>query len=177
MFSFHSAHLRRFRPHWSTVLMVMALVWLWFRPLAWVEDETRPLPAFSSTLLDGKQVNLSDLRGKVVLVNVWATWCVWCRKEMPAIQSFYQDYQNQGFTVLALSTDDRAETARQFLKEKGYTFPAAMMGAEEQAAFGPVTRLPTSFIVDGEGRLRQRIAGQVHYGRLEDLVRPLLHQP
>lgn len=164
------------RRHWSTLLLLLAIVWIWFRPLAWIEEENRPLPHFTSQLLGGGAVSLESLKGQVVLVNVWATWCVWCRKEMPAIEAFWRDHRDKGFTVLALSTDDEAETARRFLAEKGYAFPAAMMGAGEMAAFGPVNRLPTSFIIDADGHLRHRIAGQVHYGRLDSLVTPLLRK-
>ncbi|MDD5297941.1 MAG: TlpA disulfide reductase family protein [Rhodocyclaceae bacterium] len=166
--------LRRFRPSWSTLLLLALIAWVWFRPPAWVEDESRPLPAFSARLMDGRVMSSAELRGKVVLINVWATWCPWCKKEMPGIESFYRDYRGRGFTVLALSTDDSPEQVKRYLMEKGYSFDAAMMAPEHAAVFGEVKRLPTSFIIDPEGRLRHRIAGQVYYGRLEELVVPLL---
>jgi peroxiredoxin len=166
--------LRRLRPSWSTLLLIALIAWVWFRPPAWIDDEKRPLPAFSSRLMDGRLLSSADLRGKVVLVNVWATWCPWCKKEMPAIESFYRDYRSRGFTVLALSTDDKPEDVARYLADKGLSFDVAMMDAGHVAAFGPVKRLPTSFIIDTEGRLRHRIAGQVYYGRLEKLVAPLL---
>lgn len=166
--------LLRLRPSWSTLVLLALIVWVWFRPPAWVEDESRVLPPFSSHLMDGRVVASADLRGQVVLVNVWATWCPWCKKEMPGIEAFYRDYRGRGFTVLALSTDDDPALVARYLAEKGWSFPVAMMEPGHSAAFGEVKRLPTSFIVDGEGRLRHRIAGQVHYGRLEELVKPLL---
>ena len=166
--------LRRFRPSWSTLVLLALIVWVWFRPPAWIEDEKRPLPEFSFKTLDGRIVTSAELKGKVVLVNVWATWCPWCKKEMPAIESFYRDYRGRGFTVLALSTDDKQEDVVRYLADKGLSFDVAMMDASHTAAFGAVKRLPTSFIIDPEGRLRHRIAGQVYYGRLKDLVVPLL---
>jgi thiol-disulfide isomerase/thioredoxin len=166
--------LRRLRPSWSTLLLLALIAWVWFRPPAWIEDEKRPLPEFSARLLDGRVITSADLRGKVVLVNIWATWCPWCKKEMPAIESFYRDYRDRDFTVLALSTDDKQEDVVRYLADKGFSFDVAMMDASHTAAFGAVNRLPTSFIIDAEGRLRHRIAGQVYYGRLENLVVPLL---
>lgn len=164
----------RLRPHLVTLLLLAVIAWLWFRPLAWVEDADRPLPPFAVDTFEGARVDSASLRGRVVLVNVWASWCVYCWKEMPAIERFHNDYRDRGFTMLALSTDESAEDARRFLRDKGYTFPGGMVNASVAAALGDVSRLPTSFVIDADGRLRHRIVGQVHYGRLRDLVEPLL---
>ncbi|MBI4756282.1 MAG: TlpA family protein disulfide reductase [Betaproteobacteria bacterium] len=165
------------RPHGVTLVLLGVIAWLWFRPLAWVEDADRPLPPFAVETFDGARVDFAALRGRVVLVNVWASWCVYCWKEMPAIERFHNDYRERGFSVLALSTDESADDARRFLRDKGYTFPGGMVNASVAAALGDVSRLPTSFIIDTGGRLRHRIVGQVHYGRLQDLVEPLLVAP
>lgn len=170
-------HIYRQRSRLITLALLAMIAYLWFRPLAFVSDEARPLPALSFALFDGRTLDLSDLRGKVVLVNVWATWCVYCRKEMPAIDEFYRDYRDRGFEVIALSQDDDAAQAAKYLKERGVGFPGAMMQAEHHAGLGKVTRLPTSFVIDGEGRVRHQVTGQVFYGRLKDLVVPLLSSP
>ena len=167
-------NLYRQRSRLITLALLAMIAYLWFRPLAFVSDEARPLPQMSFTLFDGRTLDLSDLRGKVVLVNVWATWCVYCRKEMPAIDEFYRDHRDRGFEVIALSQDDDAALAAKYLKERGVSFSGAMMQPEHHAGLGKVTRLPTSFVIDGEGRVRHQVTGQVFYGRLEDLVAPLL---
>jgi len=92
---------------------------------------------------------------------------------MPDMERFYRDYRARGFEIVALSQDDDRETVRRFMAAEGYHFPAAMAEGGA-AAFGGVGRLPTSFIIDKQGRLRLKISGQVHYARLEDLVVPLL---
>ena len=168
-----SALLKKFRPDWLTLLLLGLIVYLWFRPPAWVSDEARAAPPIQVVRLDGVPVSLAQLRGKVVLVNFWASWCPYCRHEMPAMERFYQDYRSRGFEILALSEDDDAETARRFLAKEGYRFPAAMADASVISAFG-VTKLPTSFLIDKQGRVRKKISGQVYYGRLEGLVQPLL---
>ncbi|HEX7971303.1 MAG TPA: TlpA disulfide reductase family protein [Thiobacillus sp.] len=116
----------------------------------------------------------TTLRGKVVLVNFWATWCPYCRKEKPVIDAFWKDYRNKGFEVVSISVDGSPEKIAAWMQDKGYAFMAAPANASVAAAFGNITSVPTSFIVDGDGHIRHTIAGQVHYPRLEKLVAPLL---
>lgn len=166
----------KLKPDWLTLVLLGLIVYVWFRPPAWVSDENRLVPEVKVALLDGRQTSLEALRGKVVLVNFWATWCPYCRHEMPDMERFYRDYRAQGFEILALSQDDMPETAHQFMTKEGYRFPVAMAQAEQAAALGGVSRLPTSFVIDKQGRVRHKISGQVHYARLEGLVKPLLEE-
>lgn len=166
----------KLKPDWLTLVLLGLIVYVWFRPPAWVSDENRTAPEMQVTLLDGRQLRLEQLRGKVVLVNFWATWCPYCRHEMPDMESFYRDYRGRGFEILALSQDDAAEPVRQFLAKEAYHFPVALAEAGHAAALGGVSRLPTSFVIDKHGRVRHKISGQVHYARLEDLVKPLLEE-
>lgn len=158
------------------MLLVGLIGWLWWRPPAMVTEESRVVPPFSVTLSDGRIVSRDDLKGRVVLINFWATWCPYCLKEMPAIEEFYADHRKRGFEVLAVSVDDPPEKIARFMRDKGYGFPAGASNDGVRAAFGPVSRLPTSFIMDADGVIRTRIAGQVHYGRLEDRILPLLEK-
>ncbi|PWB50630.1 MAG: hypothetical protein C3F18_09430 [Nitrosomonadales bacterium] len=165
---------RKWRPDIWTLLLLCAIVYVWFRPPAWVSDLAQAAPALQVRLLDGRVVKLEQLRGKVVLVNFWATWCPYCRHEMPAMEAFYRDYRGQGFEILALSQDDAAAAVVDFMARESYHFPAAMADAASSAAFGGVSRLPTSFVIDKQGKVRHKISGQVHYARLKGLVEPLL---
>jgi len=164
----------KWRPDVWTLLLIGAIVYVWFRPPAWVSEERRTVPDAQVTLLDGRVVHLEQLRGKVVLVNFWATWCPYCRHEMPAMAEFYRDYRGKGFEILALSQDVEPATIAGFMTREAYHFPAAMVDASNSAAFGSVNRLPTSFIIDKQGKVRHKISGQVHYSRLKGLVEPLL---
>ena len=112
----------------------------------------------------------------MVLVNFWATWCPYCRKEKPVIDAFWQDYRARGFEVVSISVDDPPGKIAAWMQDKGYAFMAAPTNASVVTAFGNVRSVPTSFIVDAEGHIRHKIAGQVHYPRLEKLVVPLLSQ-
>ena len=135
------------------------------------------MPPWQVTLPDGRVLTSEALKGKVVLVNFWATWCPYCRKEKPVIDDFWKDTRSRGFEVVSISVDDPSEKIAAWMQDKGYTFMAAPTNASVAAAFGNVRSVPTSFIVDGEGHIRHKIAGQVHYPRLEKLVVPLLPRP
>lgn len=161
--------------HWINLLLVGLVAYIWFRPPAWVSDMNEPLLNLAFSTLDGRMGTTDGLRGKVVLVNFWATWCPYCRHEMPAMQDFYKDYQGRGFEILAFSVDDDPAKVEAFMRENGYSFPALMATAEQTEAFGGISRLPLSFIVDKNGRIVHKISGQVHYGRMQSLIEPLLN--
>ena len=168
------ALLKKWTPSPLTLILLGLIAWLWFRPPADVSEENRPAPAWSVTLPDGRALTSEELKGKVVLVNFWATWCPYCRKEKPVIEAFWHDYQDKNFEVISISIDDSPEKIAAWMQDKGYAFMAAPTNASVVAAFGSVTSVPTSFIIDADGHIRHKIAGQVHYPRLEKLVVPLL---
>lgn len=168
------AFAKKWTPSPLTLILLGLIAYLWFRPPAEVSEENRAVPPWQATLPDGRSVSSASLKGKVVLVNFWATWCPYCRKEKPVIDSFWQDYRNRGFEVISISVDDPPQKIAAWMRDKGYTFMAAPTNASVAAAFGSVTSVPTSFIVDADGHVRHKIAGQMHYPRLEKLVVPLL---
>jgi thiol-disulfide isomerase/thioredoxin len=168
------ALLKKWTPSPLTLILLGLIAYLWFRPPADVSEENRPAPPWQVTLPDGRALSSDELKGKVVLVNFWATWCPYCRKEKPAIDSFWQDYRDKGFEVISISVDDPPEKIAAWMQDKDYSFMAAPTNGSVAAAFGNVASVPTSFIVDSDGHIRHKIAGQVHYPRLEKLVVPLL---
>ena len=168
--------LKKWTPSPLTVILLGLIAWLWFRPPADVSEENRPTLPLAVTLPDGRALTSNELKGRVVLVNFWATWCPYCRKEKPVIDSFWKDHRDPGFEVISISIDDTPEKIAAWMQDKDYAFMAAPTNASVAAAFGHVASVPTSFIVDAEGRIRHKIAGQLHYPRLEKLVLPLLPQ-
>jgi peroxiredoxin len=107
---------------------------------------------FTLTSMDGKTYSLDALRGKVVLLNFWATWCPPCRKEMPDMETLSRRFEKQGLVVLAISDEDR-ETVATFLSKQKYTFPVLLDPVRKaNNAFG-VEGIPKSFIFDREGKL------------------------
>jgi alkyl hydroperoxide reductase subunit AhpC len=90
------------------------------------------------------------------------------------MEAFYRDNRARGFEIVAYSLDKTQAEADAYLREAGYSFPAPLMSAQVSQAFGGVDRIPLSFVIDRDGVIRHRIAGQVHAGRLDDLITPLL---
>lgn len=162
--------LKKLKPSPVTWILIGLIAYLWFRPPAWVTEPDRPAP--DVPVQAGRY--LSDLRGKVLLVNFWGTWCPYCRHEMPAMQAFYEANQARGFEIVAYSLDKSQAEVDAFMRAEAYTFPAPLANEPILRAFGGVDRVPLSFVIDRDGVIRHRIAGQVHAARLKKLIVPLL---
>ena len=117
-------------------------------------------PKVTFDMLDGGALPLEGLKGQVVLVNFWATWCPPCRAEMPGFEKVYQARHGDGFTVVGVSIDEasRGQVAS-FLRDHGITYPVAMATPEVVATFGGVSSFPTSFLIDRQGRVRYTVTG------------------
>ena len=120
-------------------------------------------PAFSLRDLDGRVHNLADYRGKVVLINFWATWCEPCRQEMPSIQRLRDRLGAKGLTVLAVNVDEPEARVRQFLKKTSLDLTVVMDPNKTAMRSWAVRYLPVSFIVGPDGRLRYRIVGDIEW--------------
>lgn len=132
-------------------------------------------PDFTLETLDGQTINLSDLHGQVVLINFWATWCLPCREEMPAIQSVYDRYRDQGFTVLAVNLLETDVEVTEFTSELALTFPILMDRNAEVFFLYRVRGLPTTFFLDQAGVIQSlKIGGPMLEDFIEGQVTDLL---
>jgi peroxiredoxin len=118
-------------------------------------------PDFELGTLDGERFALSELRGKAVLLNFWATWCPPCRSEMPAMQQAHTDYGSDAFVILAVNStyQDRSADVEAFVLEGGLTFPVLLDITGEVSALYKVYSMPTSFFIDPEGIIREIVIG------------------
>lgn len=117
-------------------------------------------PDFALTNLEGNLVRLSDLRGRVVLINLWATWCAPCRVEMPGMENLWRRFRSEGFTILAVSIDKGADAAvRAFVQEKNLSFPVLMDYDQEVERKYPTRIIPTTFVIDKDGLIAARVDG------------------
>ena len=135
-------------------------------------------PDFTLDLLGGGKVTLSDLRGKAVVVNLWASWCPPCRAEMPAIQKVYQDYKDLGLVVLGVNTtnQDNEADAAAFVREYGLTFPIPLDRDGSVSVRYELRGLPTTFFIDRKGIIRSVVVGgpmseAVIRSKVEDLLK------
>lgn len=145
--------------------------------VAGIETGDRRAPAFAYAALDGGTIASEDLRGRVVLVNFWATWCPPCRVEMPLLQAMYDRHRERGLVVIGFSVDtDPPERVRAFLAERGVTYPVAIVDDDAAQAFGGVEGYPMSFLLDREGRIRHRALGPLAMASFEPAVRRMLRE-
>jgi cytochrome c biogenesis protein CcmG, thiol:disulfide interchange protein DsbE len=115
----------------------------------------QPAPSVEATLLDGHHFSLADARGKVVVLNVWATWCGPCRQEMPALEAFNAAHAKDGLVVLAISADDPADVDKVRAVMRDFSYPAAMADATTFPGYGRLWRVPLTFVIDRDGILRR----------------------
>lgn len=135
-------------------------------------------PDFTLDLMGGGQVTLSELRGKVVVINLWASWCPPCRAEMPAIEKAYQAYRDLGVVVLGVNTtyQDSEADAAAFVREYGLTFPILLDRDGSVSQRYALSGLPTTFFIDRKGIIRSVIVGgpmseATIQSKIEDLLK------
>lgn len=135
-------------------------------------------PASTFVLLDGSSTTTDALKGKVMLVNFWATTCVTCVKEMPSLVSTYNKYQGQGFETVAVAMDyDPPAWVLNFAQTRQLPFKVAIDNTGEIAsAWGDVRLTPTTFLVDRQGRIVKRYVGEPDFAALHQLIEKLLAQ-
>ncbi len=161
------------------VIAVLAVVGLLafglFRKGASGAEVGSAAPAGALPRLDGRgEGSLTAQRGKWVLVNFWASWCVPCRQESPALQAFQERHGGSRFTVLGIDTRDLSGDGRSFVREFGLTYPQLRDGDGEAASDYGTTGVPENFLVDPRGRLRLVRRGPVTDAYLKQFVEPLI---
>ncbi len=133
------------------------------------------LPDFSLKDLQGREISSADLRGKVVLIDFWATWCQPCKKEMPGYQRLLDRYGSQGFAVVGFKFDTMMDTEDplQFAKRIGVRYPLAIASEEVKWKFGGIEGLPTTMLYDRQGILRKKVIGFEYTSVIESTVKQL----
>jgi thiol-disulfide isomerase/thioredoxin len=159
----------------------LALTWLPLRGVVARARQSRNLalrnvaaPPFDTVDVSGKPQRLADHAGKVVLVNVWATWCPPCKKEMPLLDRLYQKRKDEGLMVFGLSTEDLA-TQQRFVKEQlAVSYPLLTVAGQVPETYRATARFPANFLIDRQGRLQPAPSTDQPFERLEDRVDALL---
>jgi thiol-disulfide isomerase/thioredoxin len=134
------------------------------------------LPDFSAKDLHGREISSADFRGKVVLIDFWATWCQPCKKEMPGYQKLVDGYGAQGFAVVGFKLDimKDAEDPILFAQKIGVRYPLAVASDDVKAKFGGIEGLPTTLLYDRQGILRKKIIGFEYTTVIESEIKSLL---
>lgn len=141
------------------------------------QEVGKPAPAFEVTTLNGQRFKSSDSEDEVLIVNFWATWCTFCREEMPALETYFQRHRSQGLRVLAVSMDAPEEDDKVREIMRSYSYPGALGREGNLKGFGRIWRLPMTFVIDRQGVLRNAGSlgkSKVDLATLESEVTPLL---
>ena len=133
-----------------------------------------PAPDFTLKTPEGAPVQLSQLKGKPVFVNFWATWCGPCREEMPAMQELYERYADQGLVILAINMEEDAARVQRWINEGGFTFTFVLDSDGEQVKRYNVNAAPTSYFVGRDGVIRDLKLGQISRAEMQAKVEKLL---
>jgi thiol-disulfide isomerase/thioredoxin len=139
-------------------------------------QEAAKAPALILKTLQGRKLNLSGYRGKVVLLNFWATWCPPCRAEMPDLIKMQREYRGRGLQVIGITyPPEEIGEVRQFVRKLKVNYPIALGAKETRALFSQSETLPLTIVIDREGNIRQRIEGILLPEEFEQKIKPLLH--
>jgi len=153
-----------------SIILILGLAWIFVSTDRTGASTSGKIPApqqgflapdFELQTTEGETINLSDLHGQAVLVNLWATWCPPCRAEMPSIEKVYNEYKDQGFIVLAINMtyQDTFANIAPFIDEYGLTFPILLDETSEVGTAYQLRSLPSSFFIDREGIISEVVIG------------------
>jgi thiol-disulfide isomerase/thioredoxin len=128
-----------------------------------LKDSVKPIEFTLPLLGDGTEQKLSALKGRVVFLNFWATWCGPCRTEMPSMEILYKKYRDRGLDVLAVNCQEQRGDVAAFMKNSGLSFPAALDRSGEVSMRYGVRAIPTTYIIGRDGRIVSRITGSLSW--------------
>ena len=156
-------------------IRLLALVLPLFFTFPSMSQTGKQAPDFSLRSDQGKTVTLSALKGNVVLVNFWATWCGPCRAEMPGFDEVYKKFHGKGLEIIGVSLDRRGwQDVTPYLKKFPVSYPIVLGYQNLVEAYGNFDAIPTSFLIDKEGKIVERHIGYMSKTDLEKKIKPLL---
>ncbi len=164
----------------SRAAAVIVAVLLFASSTAWAAARTgQPAPPFKGFALSGQPLSMDALKGSVVILDFWATWCSPCRESLPFLSELHRKYGKQGLQIVGMSVDDTGERhVKSFAAEKGLQYHIMMSSGKIQADYG-VRAVPVMFVLDKNGNVAEKMMGfSPHHGKvLENLIKKLLAQP
>jgi peroxiredoxin len=136
------------------MLRVLMLVWMMFSSSLFAADVSGEAPDFTLKSRSGENIKLSDLRGQVVMINFWASWCGPCRQEMPHLEKLSEEYKDYGFALLGVNLDEKQPQAEKLLAQIPVSFPILFDPTSSVSKLYNVDAMPTTILLDRDGNLR-----------------------
>lgn len=140
------------------------------------ETPAKDAPDFTLTDLDGNTISLSDLKGEVVFLNFWATWCTPCKKEMPYFNEAFETYKNKGVNIIGISIDRSEKIVKKFLAKKELVYPVAMGSQKFLRDYEIARVVPVTVIIDKKGKLRYKLIGVMEKEEIERYIQELINE-
>ena len=138
-------------------------------------EEWGNAPDFTITDLEGNSLTLSDFKGKVIILNFWATWCPPCRMEIPDFIELYENYKDEGLLIIGISLDGGdSRKVKQFSEKLKINYPIGLGDVNVTRDYGGIRAIPTTFIIDREGNIREKYVGYQRKAIFEEAVKKLL---
>ncbi len=163
---------------WAALLIGGVFLWNDLRPDTDLPESGPSAPDFTLTRLNGESFQLSEHRGEVVVLNVWATWCAPCRDEIPGFVELQREYRSRGVQFVGLSVDEGGRAAvRRFAQEQPLNYPQVASQTVASRKYGQTTAIPRTFVIDKRGRIRYTHSGLFLPGRLEPMLETLIAEP
>jgi peroxiredoxin len=137
-----------------------------------------PARDFTAELISGEEFTLSNHKGEVILLNIWATWCAPCHTETPEFVELYNEYRDQGLLVLGVSIDEQGKSVVQpFVEKYNVTYPIIIDDGSIMEKYGPTMGIPTTYVIDKKGNLRYFAVGPLTLKELTPRIEQLLEEP
>jgi cytochrome c biogenesis protein CcmG/thiol:disulfide interchange protein DsbE len=140
-------------------------------------NRTQSAPDFSLSALDGQPLRLSSYRGKIVVLDFWATWCAPCREEIPHFIQMQNQYGNRGVQLIGISMDDSPEPVRSFYQQFKMNYPVAVGNAKLGELYGGILGLPITYVIGRDGKIEGKYIGATDVAVIERRVQDLLQEP
>ena len=173
---------KRMLPALILATLILGAGWIWWsrvpasiaaQPPESIPLKGHPAPDFTLESMTGDPLTLSDLRGKAVVINFWATWCPPCRAEMPELQAAHEAYSPGGLVVLGVNQAEDRAVVQAYLDELGLTFPVVLDAQYQAADLYSVNSLPTTFFIDRDGVIRDMVVGQMNAALLSERIKSI----
>ena len=163
---------------WGVVIAVGFYLWQDIRPNIDLPPDGPPAPDFTLQQMNGDTFRLSDHRGEVVILNVWATWCPPCRVEIPGFVELQDEYGDRGVTFVGLSVDQSGlQAVRKFADGQRLNYPQVASQSIAYRKYGESTTVPRTYVIDKQGQIRYQHTGLLMKGSLVPVIEELLEEP